>query len=174
MKPATLASALLLAAAPALAAVTPPAVPPRLQPSAGEEAAFALSATGVHVYECRPTGNGRFMWTFTNPDATLTDGAVSRAVQRAPNSFESSDDRSSTTSVVRSSASAGADNLPWLLLAARSPSGAGLFSGVTSVQRVNTSGGVAPRDGCDASTAGTQTRVAFSADYYFYKLRGTT
>jgi hypothetical protein len=174
MNRATVASALLLATSPVLAAVNAPAVPPRLQVSAAEEAAFALSASGVHVYECRPGGMGGFSWVFTGPDATLTDGSGSRATLRAANSFESSDDRSIATSVVRSTAPAGADNLPWALLAARSPSGAGLFSGVTSVQRVNTTGGVAPREGCGESSVGTQARVDFTADYYFYKPRGTS
>jgi hypothetical protein len=48
----------------------------------------------------------------------------------------------------------------------------GLFSGVTSVQRVNTAGGVAPAAGCTDTSVGSETRVNFSADYYFYKKRG--
>jgi hypothetical protein len=49
---------------------------------------------------------------------------------------------------------------------------AGLFAGVTSVQRVNTSGGVAPAAGCDADNVGKEARSRFSADYYFYRRRG--
>jgi hypothetical protein len=47
-----------------------------------------------------------------------------------------------------------------------------MFAGVTSIQRVNTSGGIAPAKGCDDTHTGSETRVAFSADYYFYKRRG--
>jgi Protein of unknown function (DUF3455) len=36
------------------------------------------------------------------------------------------------------------------------------------VQRLNTVGGNAPTTGCDATMANTQTRVPYSADYYFY------
>jgi hypothetical protein len=164
---------MLLAAAHAMAALSPPAVPPRLQASALEEPAFALRASGVHVYECRPSLNGGFQWVFTNPDATLSDGRASRALETTPNAFESSEDRSSVTGIVRAAAPAGSDNLPWVLMGAGSPSETGLFAGVTSVQRVNTSGGVAPANGCGESTAGTESRVAFTADYYFYKRRGT-
>src|SRR2546425_489608 len=48
----------------------------------------------------------------------------------------------------------------------------GIFAGVTSIQRVNTSGGVAPATGCSADAAGAEARVAFTADFYFYKRRG--
>ena len=58
--------------------------------------------------------------------------------------------------------------IPWLLLRATSNTGTGVFSDITYVQRVNTTGGMAPATGCDATTAGTDTRVAYTADYYFY------
>ena len=58
--------------------------------------------------------------------------------------------------------------ITWLLLSVSSTSGAGVFSDVTFVQRLNTAGGVAPATGCDAAAAGTDTPVGYSADYYFY------
>ena len=39
----------------------------------------------------------------------------------------------------------------------------------TYIQRVNTTGGLAPTSGCDASTVGTVAKVPYTADYYFYK-----
>ena len=45
----------------------------------------------------------------------------------------------------------------------------GKFAGVTSVQRVATRGGVEPAARCDASNAGKELRVPYTADYYFYK-----
>ncbi len=44
-----------------------------------------------------------------------------------------------------------------------------MFAGVTNIQRVATQGGVAPGTGCDASNAGQEARVPYTADYYFYK-----
>jgi hypothetical protein len=41
-------------------------------------------------------------------------------------------------------------------------------SKVTSIQRVNTAGGVAPGSGCSQAAAGTPTRVPYTADYYFF------
>jgi hypothetical protein len=50
-----------------------------------------------------------------------------------------------------------------------STSGAGEFSDVTIIQRLNTAGGKAPpATACDASNVNTITRVPYSADYYFF------
>ena len=57
---------------------------------------------------------------------------------------------------------------PWLLLAARTVGAPGAFSGVTSIQRVNTAGGSTPRTDCAPSNAGSTARVPYIADYYFY------
>ena len=61
-----------------------------------------------------------------------------------------------------------ADAIPWLLLAVRSVGPEGSFSKVTSIQRVNTVGGVAPKAGCSQATAGTPARINYTADYYFF------
>ena len=57
--------------------------------------------------------------------------------------------------------------IQWLLLRMTSTTGVGEFSDVTFVQRLNTVGGVALATGCDATTAGTDMPVGYSADYYF-------
>ena len=159
----------------AFAAIPAPGgLAPSLQPTALEEPAFVLAASGAHVYECRALADGRFGWAFLNPDATLYEGSRSVATHTTPNYWESSSDRSSVTGLVRATQPAGTDNLPWALIVARSDSPTGMFSGVTSVQRVHTSGGVAPRDGCSDTTVGSEARVSFTADYYFYKRRGAS
>src|SRR5437899_10113760 len=61
-----------------------------------------------------------------------------------------------------------ADAIPWLLLAAKSVGSAGAFSKVTSIQRVNTAGGAAPRVGCSQAAAGALARIDYTADYYFF------
>ena len=59
-----------------------------------------------------------------------------------------------------------ADAIPWLLLATKSDGAQGAFSRITSVQRVNTVGGVAPKTGCAQSSLGTVVRIPYTADYY--------
>ena len=63
------------------------------------------------------------------------------------------------------------DAIPWLLLAAKSVGPEGSFSKVTSIQRVNTVGGVAPKAGCTQAQAGTAARIDYTADYYFFKTK---
>ena len=158
------------AALPAAAIPEPSGATARIRPSAAEEAAFVLAAQGVHVFECKPVASG-YSWTFVAPDVTLYDGGRSVATQTVPNQWESTSDRSSVAATVRSTQAPAAESLPWALMSAAPLSETGLFAGVTSIQRVNTTGGVAPASGCTESAVGSETRVPFTADYYFYKRR---
>ncbi len=134
------------------------------------------SANGVQVYQCRVgvTDPASYIWSFVAPDVTLYDGTRSTARLASPNLVESTDDRSSVSGIVRSTQPGGANNLPWTVMRTRSMGDSGMFAGVTSIQRVNTNGGIAPATGCNADTVGSEARVAYSADYYFYKRRGTS
>jgi len=156
----------------ALAAVSPPAgIGASIRAPAGEEPAFVLHGEGSHAFECRPLPSdpNRFGWAFTTPEVTLYDAGRPIARHVAENTWEAIGDRSSVNGVLRARQDGGPANLPWLLLRAQPTAETGLFAGVTSVQRVNTSGGVAPDGGCDASNAGKETRVNVAADYYFYR-----
>ncbi len=48
----------------------------------------------------------------------------------------------------------------------------GKMSGVTFIQRLETTGGLAPATGCDATTVGAGARVPYTAAYYFLKAEG--
>ena len=175
MRTLLLSFAAACAAASAAAAIAPPSgVTAAITAPADEEAAFALRGEGTHAFECKPlaTDPDKFAWSFTSPDMTLYDAGRPAARLAAENTWEALGDRSSLTGAIRSRQDGGANNLPWLLLRAQATPDAGLFAGVTSVQRVNTAGGVAPATGCDASNAGKETRVPAAADYYFYRRRG--
>jgi hypothetical protein len=164
-----------LAAAPVLAAVPEPVgLAPNLRASLDEEPSFVLSGSGVNIYECRAGGaNGEYVWAYVAPDATYYEGSRSAARSTSPNLVESLGDRSSVSGVLRSAQPAGR-NLPWTLMRARPLGDSGLFANVTSIQRVNTNGGLAPAGGCNGDTVGNESRVAYSADYYFYRRRGTS
>jgi hypothetical protein len=165
----------LALAVPAFAAVSPPSgLTSSITASADEEAVLMLRAEGTHVFECKPLpgDSNRYAWFFSAPDATLYDAGRPVARNAAENVFEAIGDRSTVTASIRARQDGGSNNLPWLLLRAQSTADAGLFAGVTSVQRVNTAGGVAPDTGCDANNVGKEARIAFKADYYFYRRRG--
>ncbi len=45
----------------------------------------------------------------------------------------------------------------------------GTLTSTTFIQRLNTTGGLAPAGGCDATLVGATAPVAYTADYYFYR-----
>jgi hypothetical protein len=64
-------------------------------------------------------------------------------------------------------------SIPWLLLEAvgtkRGPTGGSMLSATTYIQRVNTSGGLAPSLTCSESeNLGVTKFVSYEADYIFY------
>ena len=64
--------------------------------------------------------------------------------------------------------------IPWLLLtvvgAEYGPEGGAFLTQASHIQRLNTSGGVAPSTGCSQPVEiGAVTLVPYSADYVFYK-----
>ena len=144
-------------------------IPDQLNPGAKETMTLIVPAKGVQVYECRANKAGAYEWAFVAPEAELFD-TTGKTIGRhyAGPSWESSDG-SKIAGAVKARADAPAGNaIPWLLLGAKSVGGEGSFSKVTSVQRVNTVGGVAPKVGCSQDNAGTPARVPYTADYYFF------
>src|SRR5262249_22167030 len=64
--------------------------------------------------------------------------------------------------------------IPWLLLqvvgAENGPNGGDALSHTSFIQRLQTSGGIAPSGGCAVSAdVGARALVPYTADYYFYK-----
>lgn len=147
---------------------TPMAVlPDNLKPADREMHSMTVAAKGVQIYECRPGKDGATTaWTFVAPDAGLFD-SFGRTVGHhgAGPSWQANDGSRVVGSVkARADAPRTAD-IPWLLLATKSAGPQGVFSGVTSIQRVNTVGGIAPSAPC---APGTQARVEYLADYRLF------
>jgi hypothetical protein len=171
----TCAVAACCLALPALGAVAEPAgVSPTLRAAPGEAPAMMLNASGAQIYTCMPspTQAGAYGWVSTAPDATLYDGTRGVARLATTDHWESLDDRSSVSGIPMRLQAAGAGNMPWALMRGVPVGESGMFAGVTSIQRVNTQGGAAPTAGCDEMHVGTEARVDFTADYYFYKPAG--
>jgi len=55
-----------------------------------------------------------------------------------------------------------------LLLQAVASTDPNYYSQITYIQRVNTTGGLAPTTGADAAHLGVQESVPYTAEYYFY------
>lgn len=131
-----------------------------------------LHAKGVQVYKCGPLAadGTKITWTFTRPEATLTDSTGAAAgVHGAGPSWIAKDGSSVVGQKAAQSASPRADAVPWLLLDVIGHGGAGVLSKVAFIQRVNTVGGKEPTAGCGETTMGTEKRVPYQADYLFFE-----
>jgi len=149
---------------------------------AGAMVKFHLHATGDQVYTCTASAAGgaggsgtTYSYILKQPDARLYDARNTQVgTHGAGPNWTSTVDGSVVTGAKAWQEDAPAlDAIPWLLLRATSNAGTGVFSDVTYVQRVNTTGGKAPAAGCDSAAAGKDTRVAYTADYYFYNGGGS-
>jgi hypothetical protein len=158
---------------PASAAACSGAMPSGLAAPAGNGLAFELRADGVQIYSCASaSGAPRPAWVLQAPEATLLDDRGQRAgTHRAGPTWEALDGSSVVGAKVEA-ATPDPSAIPWLLLRAASHgAGQGRMADVTFVQRIQTSGGMAPSDGCNAATVGTVVRVPYHAVYCFYRGR---
>jgi hypothetical protein len=146
-----------------------PDVPANLVPR-DETPVGRLAARGVQIYECRVAGDGRAAWAFVAPRADLFDDHGRPAGEHGAGPFWRATDGSRIVGTVRVRADAPrAADIPWLQLATRPADGQpGLLDRVTSILRVNTVGGIAPAEGCDAARQGRRVEVAYAADYLLY------
>jgi hypothetical protein len=149
--------------------------PKWLEPAPDEMPTMVASARGVQIYECRgkPEAAAGAEWTFVAPQAELYDGRERLVGHHGAGPTWDSLDGSGIRGTVKARADAPeAGAIPWLLLASTSNGTPGSFNRVTSVQRVNTAGGLAPPAGsCNSASVGKMANVPYTADYVFYSKR---
>lgn len=143
-------------------------LPPLLAVPAGNDLAFALEAEGVQVYACA-AGAASFGWAFQAPEARLSEASGPAAGTHFAGPTWESTDGSRVVGAKLEAATPDAASIPWLLLRAASHAGSGRMAEVTFVQRIRTSGGSPPHQGCDADHAGAVARVPYRAVYCFYR-----
>jgi hypothetical protein len=150
-----------------------PNIPEALAVPQGNKLAFVLQAEGVQIYDCKAAADGSVAWVFRAPEADLLGrhGRVAGSHYAGP-TWEAID--GSTVVAARlAGATVDATAIPWLLLQAVSHAGQGRMSKVTYIQRISTTGGLAPSGGCDAAHVGAAAEVDYTADYAFYEARRT-
>ena len=149
-------------------------VPEQLRVPADETLLLQATGKGVQIYECVATADqaARFEWKLKAPEAELFDTQGRKIGKHyAGPTWELSDASAVVGTLKARSESPDAHAIPWLLLEAKSTSGSGVLSAAKSIQRLNTTGGKAPDEGCDKSNAQQQIRVPYSAEYYFYGMK---
>jgi hypothetical protein len=180
--------------------ITPPTLPDDMAPvPAGNKLFLGTHAVGTQNYVCKPSGAGVAYVLFT-PEATLSgeDGGQVITHNFSPNPFEPNTDpkvvadgtiratwQYRDTSRVWAKVHANDETgkgavtvdstaIAWLLLdgvgSQKGPTGGDKLKDTTFVQRLKTTGGLAPKTGCSSLTdLGNTAFVPYTADYFFYK-----
>jgi hypothetical protein len=170
-----------------------PQVPLNLEVPAGNKLFLVGHAIGTQQYICLPSGSS-FAWTLFGPQATLFQATLFKDNTKqiithflSPNPSEDGMPRatwqhSNDSSAVWAMAIATSldsnfvelNAIPWLLLEVvgdqQGPTGGARLTRTAFIQRLNTSGGIAPMTDCAVSTdIGKRELVPYTADYFFYK-----
>jgi len=152
---------LAIVAAAARASAASAQAPPALA-APGESAVITLHAEGAQIYECKPGSDGKLAWAFREPIATLLlDGKTVGRHYAGPN-WEHVDG----SVPVANAPGQSAGDIPWLKLEVTGHRGSGTLNGITTVQRINTRGGV-HAGACDR--AGALYSAPYAADYVFLR-----
>jgi len=150
---------------------TTPNIPEGLNVPNDQKLAFVLQGVGVQIYACKAVTNdpARFDWAFIAPQADLLDDQAHKLGKHyAGPTWEANDGSKVVGEVLAKDNGPDPAAIPWLLLRAKEHAGTGIFSKIASVQRLNTKGGKAPADGCTQAKVGTEVRIPYTANYYFY------
>lgn len=132
----------------------------------GEVAITTVHAEGAQVYECRSIGDGILVWQFREPIATLlADGATVGRHFAGP-SWELADGSAVTAKLAGRAPGATANDIPLLKLVVTSRREGGQLAAATTIQRINTRGGML-EGSCEG--AGAMTSVPYQADYTFLR-----
>ena len=180
--------------------VTPPPVPSDIQVPEGNKAFLEGHAVGTQNYICLPCPNATtpaamcpnasgFAWILFTPQATLFNDDRGQVTTHyfSPNPSEGGTIRATwqhardTSTVWGGRAVSSSDSdfvapdaIPWLLIPVagteEGPTGGDILTATTFIQRLSTSGGLAPPTGCSLSTeVGARAFVPYTAIYFFFR-----
>ena len=134
----------------------------------GNKLSFHAYARGVQIYRWNAVTS---KWDFVAPVADLFAeenyfGEVGKHY-RGPTWESKSGSLVEGRRVLGTGCTPDATAIDWLLLSKFRTDGSGIFSNVTFIQRVNTTGGLAPS--APGLVDGEVREIAYTAEYYFYR-----
>ncbi len=164
----------IVASASAAGVAATPDVPERLQVPVNEELALKVRAAGSQIYMCAAMpSSSRFEWTLKAPEADLFDSDGNKIGSHyAGPTWELADGSKVAGRIVARVDAPDHGSIPWLLLDATSNAKTGRLAGVSSIQRIDTTGGAAPAQACDLAHLNAEVRVPYEATYAFYAFDG--
>jgi len=149
-----------LVATEAAAQVPEPIVAP------GESVIVTLHAEGAQVYDCKAGTDGKLAWAFREPIATLLLAGKTVGHHYAGPNWDLADGSGVTGNVLANAPGKSASDIAWLKLEVTARRGSGVLSDATTIQRINTTGGVMSGT-CDK--AGAFHSAPYATDYVFLR-----
>jgi hypothetical protein len=145
-------------------------LPANLRPPAGAQLFLRLRAEGTQIYRCQKQPAGSWAFVLKAPDARLiSDGCADVGHHFAGPRWSLARDGSVVIGKKLAEV-ARPGTIPWLLIAG-SPEGiGGTMADVRFIQRVGTTGGAAPVEGCDEASAHREVAIPYRAIYLYYRL----
>jgi hypothetical protein len=134
--------------------------------AAGETEVATFHAEGAQIYECELANDGKLAWQFREPIATLLVDGKTIGRHYAGPSWEYIDGSAVTAKPIGNAPGGTLADIPWLKLEITAYRGTGVLSGVTTVQRINTRGGVVT-GACEHP--GSYRSTPYGADYIFLR-----
>jgi len=154
----------------ALASSAQASVPKDINVPEGNKAFLEAHAVGVQIYGCATTTGG-YAWSLTGPRANLYKKGKLVATHFAGPTWQAKHG-SQVVGARVNGVNVDPTAIDWLLLKATTTT-PGRFGATTYIQRIHTTGGLAPAAAdCNAGSVGTAREVPYTADYVFFKKRG--
>jgi hypothetical protein len=146
-------------------------IPDNIRPSSKEKLTLTLIGKGMQIYQCEATedNSAEFEWVLQAPDANLFDHLGNKVGTHYDGPVWESNDGSKVWGKIKAKTDAEKPNsVSLLLLSAEKTEGNGVFSTVTSIQRIDTVGGTPPTKNCSNTAVGQEIRIPYTATYSFY------
>jgi hypothetical protein len=143
-------------------------VPPAIA-APGEATIATFHAEGAQIYECKAGADGKLAWAFREPIASLFLSGKTVGRHYAGPTWEHVDGSAVVAKVVANAPGKTPADIAWLKLEVTSRRGQGMLAGITTVQRIDTAGGVFS-GACDK--AGALHSAPYATDYVFLQKGG--
>jgi hypothetical protein len=144
-------------------------IPEQIKVPEGYSPVLTVHAKGDQIYQCT-LNKGEYAWEIQAPDAKLFDAQGNIVGNHTAGPlWEYKEGSRVVGRVLKKIDMAPGSSISWLLVEVVAHKGDGLFSNVSFINRINTHGGLPPASGCNANHLGGEKRVAYTADYVFYR-----
>jgi Protein of unknown function (DUF3455) len=131
---------------------------------------LAADGEGVQIYESKTNSTGSYEWVLKAPEAelkSLTGEILGKHFDGPTWSLNDGSELLGSLPPLKAVSAPNRQDIPWLLIAAKSKNGVGILSSAEYVLRIATAGGIPPREAPKSAT--DTARVKYRATYLFLR-----